>query len=81
MEGINLDEEFSQLKQMLQAETIPSGDCIKQLVAVCYQKGQLKQHLNGIVVSLVDICKLTEERVEETPEEVKEVMLILDSIT
>ena len=81
LENINLNEELGQIQRMLQAGIIPSGERLKEYVAACYQKGELKEHLDGIVASLVDTCKLEEEKAEVTSNAVKEVMLILDSVS
>jgi len=79
IEKINLTEEFNQMRKMVAAGITPSGSRLKEYVAACYQKGELKEHLDGIVGLLVDICKLEEEKVADTTNEVKEVLLILDS--
>ena len=79
IEKINLTEEFNQMRKMVVAGITPSGSRLKEYVAACYQKGELKEHLDGIVGLLVDICKLEEEKVADTTNEVKEVLLILDS--
>jgi len=81
LENINLNEELAQIQRMLQAGIIPSGERLKEYVAACYQKGELKEYLDGIVASVVDTCKLQEENVEVTSNALKEVMLILDSIS
>lgn len=79
LESIDLDEELSQIKDMLKAGITPSGERLKEYVAACYQKGVLKQHMDEIVASLVDTCKLEEEKMDQATNEVKELMLILDS--
>lgn len=77
--NINLDEELNQIQNMLKAGITPSGERLKEYVAACYQKGELALHMDEIVASLVDICKLEEEKVDPTTNELKELMLILDS--
>jgi hypothetical protein len=81
VENINLDDELAQIQKLLQAGITPSGDRLKEYVAACYQKGELKQHLDGIVALLKDTCKLEEEKVSESANALKEALLILDSIT
>lgn len=80
VENINLDDELAQIQKLLRAGITPSGVRLKEFVAVCYQKGELSQYLDEIVASLVDICKLEEEKVDASANELKEVLLILDSI-
>jgi|GEM_PF-3927692 len=80
VENINLDEELRQIQKMLAAGITPSGERMKEYVAACYQKGELKTYVDGIVGCLVDICKLEEQKVAQTPKEVKELLLIMDSV-
>jgi hypothetical protein len=79
VESINLDEELNQIRKMLAAGITPSGERLKEYVAACYQKGELKAYVDGIVGCLVDICKLEEQNVEQTPNAVKELLLVMDS--
>jgi triosephosphate isomerase len=79
-EKINLGSEFAQIQKMLKAGITPSGERLKEYVAACYQKGVLKEHTDEIVASLVNICKLEEERVDTSTTEFKEVLLMLDSM-
>ncbi|MEW6076100.1 MAG: triose-phosphate isomerase, partial [Candidatus Omnitrophota bacterium] len=79
-EQINLGSEFAQIQKMLKAGITPSGERLKEYVAACYQKGVLKEHTDEIVASLVNICKLEEEQVASSTTELKEVLLMLDSM-
>jgi glyceraldehyde 3-phosphate dehydrogenase len=81
VENMNLSEEINEMQKMVQAGIVPSGERLKEYVAACYQKGELRQHLNGIVTFVANLCKLEEEEVVATDNGIKEVMLILDSIS
>jgi aspartate/methionine/tyrosine aminotransferase len=79
-QNIDLQAELGQIQKMLAAGITPSGERLKEFVAACYQRGELKQWLDGIVMCLAELCKLEEANVEETPKEVKELLLIVDSV-
>jgi pyruvate, orthophosphate dikinase len=79
LENINLNEELGQIQKMLQSGIIPSGERLKEYVGACHQKGKLKEHLDGIIGCLVDMCRLEEEKAIETTNELKEILLIIDS--
>jgi len=81
VQNINLTKELSQMQEMVKAGIVPSGERLKEYVAACYQKGELKQQTNKLVAFMTDICKLEEEKVAGASNELKEVMLILDSVS
>ncbi|MEW6101110.1 MAG: class II fructose-bisphosphate aldolase [Candidatus Omnitrophota bacterium] len=75
---VNLQEEYTQIQNMLKAGIIPSGERLKEYVAACYYKGELSSHMDEIVTCLVEIFRLEEENVVTADNATKEVMLILD---
>ena len=79
VDSINLDNELSQIQNMLKAGITPSIERLKEYVAACYQKGQLRKHLGGIVNCLVDTCKLEEEKVAESTADLKELLLLIEA--
>lgn len=81
IDSINLNTELAQMQKMLAAGIMPSGERLKEYVAACYQKGELETYAGDIAVFLSDICKFDEERVAQTSNEVKETMLIIDSLS
>ncbi|OGX23116.1 MAG: triose-phosphate isomerase [Omnitrophica WOR_2 bacterium RIFCSPHIGHO2_02_FULL_45_21] len=81
LENINLGDEFNQLQKLLAVGILPSGDRLKEYVAACYQKGEFNQYLDGIVGLVKDTCKLEEEQVAQSANELKEALLILEAIS
>ena len=76
---INLDEELYQMRNMLAAGMIPSGERIKEYLAACQQKGEWDRRISDIISCLMEICRLEEEDVSEMPLEIKEALIIADS--
>lgn len=76
---INLDEELQQLQNMFAAGIVPSGERIKEYLAVCQLKGEWNIRIVYIISCLVEICRLEEDNVNETPLEIKEALIIADS--
>ena len=76
---INLDEEFKQIQNMLRLGITSSGERIKEYLAVCQQKGEWNIRIADVISCLVDICRLEEDNVSETPLEIKEALIIADS--
>jgi len=76
---INLDQELQQLRRMLKGNILPSGQRLKELLAVCVQKRQMNKRISEILACLADICKLQEEMVCESSPELREALVIVDS--
>jgi len=76
---INLDLEMQQIRNMVQAGIMPSGERIKELVAACMQKGEINSHADGLLLCLVDILKMEEENASESSPQLKEALVIVDS--
>ena len=65
---------------MLESGTVPSGDRIKELIAACNQKGEIRYYADNLLLCLVDICKLQEQNAFETSPEFREALAIVDSL-
>ncbi|MDI6606222.1 MAG: hypothetical protein QME65_03660 [Candidatus Omnitrophota bacterium] len=79
LERINIDSEMQQISNMVQAGILPSGERIKELVAACVQKGQIKRCADGLLLCFIDICNLQEENAYESSPEFREALVIVDS--
>ena len=80
LDSINLDEELLQIRNMVKAGILPSGQRLKEFLAACWQKGELKERKADTIACLVDICRLQEDAVVETPAELKEALVIAETI-
>lgn len=79
LEDINLDEELESIQKMLKAGIMPSGERLKEYVAACYQKGVSGRYIDGIINFLVDICRMQEDEISVTPDDIKALLLVVDS--
>ena len=78
IENFNIAEGLLQLKRMIAGGIDPSGDRIKELAAVCYQKGKLSEYSQDLLVCIMDACKLEEMQAGESSAQLKEALVILD---
>ncbi len=77
---INLDEEFKQLQNMVSAGITPSGERIKEFMASSALKGEWDKRIPDIISCLVDVCRLEEDNVSDTPLAIREALIIADSV-
>jgi hypothetical protein len=78
LEQINTDSEIQQIKNMVQAGIMPSGERIKEIVAACVQKEEINSYADNLLLCVADILKLEEDASESSPE-LKEALAIVDS--
>jgi hypothetical protein len=80
LKQINIESEIEQVKNLIESGTVPSADRIKELIAACSQKGQISAYADNLLLCLADICKLQEQNAFETSKELKEALVIVDSM-
>jgi tetratricopeptide (TPR) repeat protein len=80
LKQINIESEIQQVKNLIESGTVPSGDRIKELVAACSQNGEISAYADNLLLCLADICKLQEENAFEASKELKEALVIVDSM-
>ncbi|MDO8662759.1 MAG: hypothetical protein Q7K98_06030 [Candidatus Omnitrophota bacterium] len=76
---INLDEEFKQLQNMVSAGITPSGERIKEFMASSALKGEWDRRIPDIISCLMDVCRLEEDDVSDTPVAIREALIIADA--
>ena len=81
LKQINIDAEIQQIKNMVKSGILPSGERIKELIAACSQKGQISAQADNLLFVLADICKLEEENARESSPELREALVIVDSLS
>ncbi|HCD39254.1 MAG TPA: hypothetical protein DEQ77_11190 [Candidatus Omnitrophica bacterium] len=81
LEGMDTVAELAQIRNMAASGIIPSGSRVKELVAACAQKGELDEQADDLLVCLADIMKLEEEAARESSPELKEALVIIDSLS
>jgi hypothetical protein len=81
LDKVNIAVEMQQIKNMVQSGILPSGDRIKELVVACMQKGETNSNAASLLLCLADILKLEEENASESSPELREALVIVDSIS
>ncbi|MFA5311235.1 MAG: hypothetical protein WC355_02865 [Candidatus Omnitrophota bacterium] len=81
LEKVDVALGIQQIKKMVQGGILPSGERVKELVAACVQKGEINAYADNLLLSLVDILKLEEENACESQPELREALVIVDSIS
>ena len=81
LEGMDTGAELAQIRNMAASGIIPAGARVKELVAACAQKGELDEQADDLLVCLADIMKLEEEAARESSPELKEALVIIDSLS
>jgi phosphomannomutase len=77
---VNIDKELAEISKMVDTGIMPNGERVKELIAACYHKQELANHQQELMSCLIRICKLEEEMVVPTGKEIKEALVIVDSI-
>jgi hypothetical protein len=77
---VNIDKELAEISKMVDTGIMPNGERVKELIAACYHKQELADHQQDLMSCLMRICKLEEEMVVPTGKEIKEALVIIDSI-
>lgn len=79
LEAMDLDKELEDIRNMVKAGVIPSGDRVKEYLAACFQKGKMAEKQDGLLLCLSEIYRLQEEEVLETSPELRESLVIIET--
>ena len=77
---ININKELIEISQMVDNGIAPSSERIKELIGACYHKQELANHQEELVSCLMRICKLEEDMAIPTDANIKEAIVIADSV-
>ena len=77
---INISKELVEISQMVDNGIAPSGQRVKELVAACYHKQELASRQEDLLNCLMRICKLEEDMVIPADTNLKEAIVIVDSV-
>jgi hypothetical protein len=82
LQEIDLEVEIQDLKNKVTAGILVSGDHIKEIIAACCSSGAMDKYRNDIMWALVKTCQWQEQEdpLAELPDDIKEAMVILDSV-
>ena len=79
LEDFDMEKELEQIRNMVKGGIIPSGQRVKEYVAACFQKGQMKEKEDELMFCLLEICMLQEEQVVESSAALRESIVIVDT--
>ena len=73
------DKEWQQIRNMLDAGIIPSGERIKEYLYSCCDNGGLDKEISNVISSLAQILRLEEDNLLVTSPQLKELLRLLES--
>jgi anti-sigma regulatory factor (Ser/Thr protein kinase)/GGDEF domain-containing protein len=74
-----LNNEWRQIENMLNAGITPSSDRLKGYLQSCYQKEDFNQDIDKVLSCIAGIFRFEEERADGTDPSLKEILAILES--
>jgi hypothetical protein len=75
----SLDEEWNSISRLVQMNTFPSNQRIKEFLWCCYQRGELNQRTTDVLVCLGEVLRLEEEEAKPTEPDVKQMLVLLEA--
>jgi hypothetical protein len=75
----DLEQEWRALQKMVETETCPSSQRIKEFLGACYQKGELKQRADKVLACLAGILRIEEDESKATEPQMKIMLALLES--
>ena len=79
LQAMNLDEEFSQIKKLVDAGIEPSSQRLKEYIQASCLKGNTNNDIPKVVACIGDILRQEEERVCETDPILRDMLVVLES--
>ena len=76
LDNIDIDSEWSEIRNMLNANIIPSAQRIKEYFEACYQENRLSDELNSILNCIAEIMRIEEERALATAPELRNLLIL-----
>ena len=76
---VNLDSEWTQIQNMLNAGIIPSNERIKEYILTCSLRQGLSSQMDKVLGCIADIMRMEEERVLDADVELKEVLVLIEA--
>ncbi|MEK6568095.1 MAG: hypothetical protein AABZ27_05120, partial [Candidatus Omnitrophota bacterium] len=79
IESFDLEKELADIRNMVRRGIAPSGQRLKEYLAVCFEKGETKDKIGSLILCLADIFELQQFEAREAPPEYKEALVIADT--
>ena len=74
----DLDQEWAGIQKMVESESAPSLQRVKEFLAACYQRGELKQRADKVLASLAGILRIEEDECRATQPEMRVMLALLE---
>ena len=58
IESFDLDEELAVIRDMVKGGMVPSGQRLKEYLAACFEKGEIKDKIDSLILCLAGIFEL-----------------------
>ena len=79
IESFDLDKELADIRNMAKGGIVPSGQRLKEYLAACFEKGEIKDKIDNLILCLADIFELQQFEAGETSPDYKEALVIADT--
>ncbi|MDO8749443.1 MAG: hypothetical protein Q7J72_10085, partial [Candidatus Omnitrophota bacterium] len=79
IESFDLDRELADIRNMVRRGVAPSGQRLKEYLAVCFEKGETKDKIDSLILCLADIFELQQFEAREASPDYKEALVIADT--
>ncbi|MFA6217465.1 MAG: hypothetical protein WDL87_07435 [Candidatus Omnitrophota bacterium] len=78
-ENVNLNEEWQQIQDMIQAGIIPASDRIKEYLEACCFKDDINPQVEKVLACIADILRLEEDQLKPTESAFRDFLALLES--
>ncbi|MFA5345415.1 MAG: metallophosphoesterase [Candidatus Omnitrophota bacterium] len=79
LNNINIDSEWSQIQNMVNAGIIPSSQRIKEYMLACCLRKNSGSQISRVLGCIADILRIEEDRVLDTDVELKSILTLVES--
>ncbi len=79
LDNIETNPEWNEIQNMVNAGIIPSGQRIKDYLQSCCQRKELNGEIGRVLNCIADIMRIEEERVLATDQDIKSLLVLVES--
>lgn len=79
LNSVNLDSEWAQMQNMINADIVPSNERIKEYVQASCLRQDLGNQVDKVLGCIADILRMEEDRVLDTDAQLREMLALIES--
>jgi hypothetical protein len=79
LNNINLDSEWGEIQNMVNAGIIPSNERVKEYVLASCLRQNLSNQMNKVLGCIADIMRMEEDRVVDADVELKDMLVLIEA--